>query len=87
MPREAKSQRPKLNIEADLIRKKSRDAVQKGILVNIDDFLQPLAIIQKNYVDEVEMKYLIENAIRGMQNRVDDLHSSFDFPNVYVTVF
>ena len=86
LPREAKSQRPKLNIEADLIRKKSRDAVQKGILVNIDDFLQPLAIIQKNYVNEVEMKYLIENAIRGMQNRVDDLHSSFDFPNVYGTL-
>ena len=55
-----------------------RDDAYQGLRI----FSDVLDIVQKNYVDEVDSKTLIENAIRGMVSSLDP-HSDFYTPEAF----
>jgi carboxyl-terminal processing protease len=57
-------------------------AVPKESYEGLETFTNILAIIQKNYVDEVETKQLIEGAINGMLTSLDP-HSAYLTPDLY----
>ena len=49
---------------------------------DLETFTNVLAIVQKNYVDEVDTKRLIEGAINGMLASLDP-HSAYLTPELY----
>src|SRR5437016_12973961 len=57
-------------------------AVAKETYENIEIFTNVLALVQKNYVDEVQTKQLIEGAINGMLSSLDP-HSAYLTPDLY----
>ncbi len=57
-------------------------AVAKETYDNIEMFTNVLTLVQKNYVDPVTTKQLIEGAITGMLNALDP-HSSYLPPDMY----
>jgi carboxyl-terminal processing protease len=57
-------------------------AVPKESYEGLETFTNILAIIQKNYVDEVQTKALIEGAINGMLASLDP-HSAYLTPDLY----
>ena len=57
-------------------------AVPKESYENLETFTNILSIIQKNYVDEVQTKQLIEGAINGMLAALDP-HSAYLTPDLY----
>jgi carboxyl-terminal processing protease len=58
------------------------DAVPKESYEGLETFTNILSIIQKNYVDEVQTKQLIEGAINGMLASLDP-HSAYLTPDLY----
>jgi carboxyl-terminal processing protease len=58
------------------------DAVPKESYEGLETFTNILAIVQKNYVDQVETKQLIEGAINGMLAALDP-HSAYLTPDLY----
>src|SRR5213079_2772224 len=58
------------------------DAVPKESYEGLETFTNILSIIQKNYVDEVQTKQLIEGAINGMLSSLDP-HSAYLTPDLY----
>jgi carboxyl-terminal processing protease len=58
------------------------DAVPKESYEGLETFTNILAIIQKNYVEEVQTKALIEGAINGMLTSLDP-HSAYLTPDLY----
>ncbi len=57
-------------------------AVSKDAYDNVELFANVLTMVQKNYVDEVSTKQLIEGAITGMLNALDP-HSAYLAPEFY----
>ena len=57
-------------------------AVAKETYENIEVFTNVLALVQKNYVDPVTTKQLIDGAITGMLNALDP-HSAYLTPDLY----
>ena len=57
-------------------------AAPKETYDGIETFTNILAIVQKNYVDEVQTKQLIEGAINGMLASLDP-HSAYLTPELY----
>jgi carboxyl-terminal processing protease len=57
-------------------------AVPKESYEGLETFTNILAIVQKNYVDEVQTKQLIEGAINGMLTALDP-HSAYLTPDLY----
>jgi carboxyl-terminal processing protease len=57
-------------------------AVPKESYEGLETFTNILSIVQKNYVDEVEMKQLVEGAINGMLGALDP-HSAYLTPDLY----
>jgi carboxyl-terminal processing protease len=57
-------------------------AVPKESYEGLETFTNILSIIQKNYVDEVQTKQLIEGAINGMLASLDP-HSAYLTPDLY----
>ncbi len=57
-------------------------AVGKNAYENIEAFASVLTIVQKNYVDEITTKELIDGAISGMLTSLDP-HSAFLTPDLY----
>ncbi|HVN86052.1 MAG TPA: S41 family peptidase [Candidatus Binatia bacterium] len=57
-------------------------AAAKDTYENIETFTNVLAMVQKNYVDEVTTKQLIDGAITGMLNALDP-HSAYLTPDLY----
>ncbi|MET0152178.1 MAG: S41 family peptidase [Candidatus Binatia bacterium] len=57
-------------------------AVARESYENIEVFTNILAIVQKNYVDSVSTKQLIEGAINGMLTSLDP-HSAYLTPDLY----
>ena len=57
-------------------------AVPKDSYEGLENFTNILTLIQKNYVDEVETKQLIEGAINGMLAALDP-HSAYLTPDLY----
>src|ERR1051325_10012508 len=49
---------------------------------NLEIFTNILAIVQKNYVDQVSTKQLIEGAVNGMLTSLDP-HSAYLTPDLY----
>jgi len=58
------------------------DAVPKESYEGLETFTNILSIIQKNYVDDVQTKQLIEGAINGMLASLDP-HSAYLTPDLY----
>src|SRR5205085_5919884 len=58
------------------------DAVPKESYEGLETFTNILSIIQKNYVDEVQTKQLIEGAINSMLTSLDP-HSAYLTPDLY----
>src|SRR5882724_3228382 len=58
------------------------DAVPKESYEGLETFTNILSIIQKNYVDDVQTKQLIEGAINGMLTSLDP-HSAYLTPELY----
>src|SRR5437667_697865 len=58
------------------------DAVPKESYEGLETFTNILSIIQKNYVDPVSTKQLIEGAINGMLTSLDP-HSAYLTPDLY----
>src|SRR5437763_16884497 len=58
------------------------DAVPKESYEGLETFTNILAIIQRNYVDEVQTKQLIEGAINGMLSSLD-AHGAYLTPDLY----
>jgi carboxyl-terminal processing protease len=57
-------------------------AVARDGYENVEVFTNILAIVQKNYVDPVSTKQLIEGAINGMLTSLDP-HSAYLTPDLY----
>ena len=57
-------------------------AVAKGAYENVEAFANVLTLVQKNYVDEVSTKQLIDGAINGMLTSLD-AHSAYLTPDLY----
>jgi carboxyl-terminal processing protease len=57
-------------------------AVPKESYEGLETFTNILAIVQKNYVDDVQTKQLIEGAINGMLTALDP-HSAYLTPDLY----
>ena len=57
-------------------------AVPKESYEDLETFTNILAIVQKNYVDDVQTKQLIEGAINGMLTSLDP-HSAYLTPDLY----
>src|SRR5216117_4310616 len=57
-------------------------AVPKESYEGLETFTNILSIIQKNYVDDVQTKELIEGAINGMLASLDP-HSAYLTPDLY----
>ncbi len=57
-------------------------ALERGIYKNLKTFNEILDIVQKNYVEEIESKKLIEGAISGMMKSLDP-HSSYMTADMY----
>src|SRR5215813_2832467 len=57
-------------------------AASKESYEGLETFTNILSIIQKNYVDEVQTKALIEGAINGMLSSLDP-HSAYLTPDLY----
>lgn len=57
-------------------------AVANDTYDNIEVFTNVLALVQKNYVDKVTTKQLIDGAITGMLNALDP-HSAYLSPDLY----
>src|SRR6187399_3082215 len=53
-----------------------------GSYEDLKVFTEVLAVVQKNYVEEIKTKDLIYGAIKGMLNTLD-AHSAFMPPDVY----
>ena len=60
----------------------SVQAVAKESYENLEIFTNILAIVQKNYVDQVSTKQLIEGAVNGMLTALDP-HSAYLTPDLY----
>ena len=58
------------------------EAVSKESYEGLETFTNILSIVQKNYVDEVQTKQLIEGAINGMLVSLDP-HSAYLTPDLY----
>src|SRR5216683_4491244 len=61
---------------------KTVQAVARESYENLEVFTNILAIVQKNYVDPVSTKQLIEGAINGMLTSLDP-HSAYLTPDLY----
>jgi carboxyl-terminal processing protease len=57
-------------------------AVPKETYDDLETFTSILSIVQKNYVDDVETKQLLEGAINGMLGSLDP-HSAYLTPDLY----
>ncbi len=60
----------------------SVQAVARETYENLEVFTNILAIVQKNYVDQVATKQLVEGAINGMLTSLDP-HSAYLTPDLY----
>ena len=67
---------------SDLVEVRKVGAAAKESYEGIETFTNILSIIQKNYVDEVQTKQLIEGAVNGMLVALDP-HSAYLTPELY----
>jgi carboxyl-terminal processing protease len=67
---------------SDLMDVRKVGAAPKDSYEGIETFTNILSIIQKNYVDEVQTKQLIEGAVNGMLTSLDP-HSAYLTPELY----
>src|SRR5215471_5948977 len=67
---------------SELMEARKVGAAPKESYEGIETFTNILSIIQKNYVDEVQTKQLIEGAINGMLASLDP-HSAYLTPDLY----
>ena len=57
-------------------------ALDRSIYKNLKDFNEILDIVEKNYVEPVDSKTLLQGAINGMIKNLDP-HSSYMTPEMY----
>src|SRR5215471_5071106 len=67
---------------SDLMEVRKVGAAPKDSYEGIETFTNILSIVQKNYVDEVSTKQLIDGAINGMLAALDP-HSAYLTPDLY----
>src|SRR6185503_17383177 len=67
---------------SELLEVQKVGAAPKEAYEGIETFTNILSIIQKNYVDEVQTKQLIEGAVNGMLGSLDP-HSAYLTPELY----
>ncbi len=67
---------------SELMEVRNVGAAPKESYEGIETFTNILSIIQKNYVDEVQTKQLIEGAVNGMLTSLDP-HSAYLTPELY----
>ncbi len=65
-----------------VVRTETVQAVARESYENLEVFTNILSIVQKNYVDQVSTKQLVEGAINGMLTALDP-HSAYLTPDLY----
>lgn len=60
----------------------AKDQAEEDIYSHLKVFTDVMALVQKNYVEEVDFEKIVDGAIRGMMQSLDP-HSSYLTPDVY----